>query len=237
MNIYKKVGQKAKKAYQNWVSKQPYHIRREYEHSMLDNFGKDDCSNDSEDDWGERRSRLDENPEGREVSQNELIFMTGYLACQEEKEEEEREKKFTRQQTSFSSVDKPESSTTVEASKMLKEGGCMDEKVGDSAKTDGKTVVSFAPNLVSSTPKKDEDTRRDDPGTSQNRWQGEFSAFPEQTSQYVHKSPMMRINERQDRMQYEQEMDETRYGGGREMRHNPAPSWGSGWDPYPYGTQ
>ena len=153
MNIYKKMGQKAKKAYQNWVTKQPYHILREYEQTLLDNFSKDDVSNETEDDWGERRSRLEENSEGREVSQNEIIFMTGYLACQEEKEEEERGKELAKQQTGLSPDDRPGTSAALGEGKLLKEGEHANEQSGSSARADGRAAVSFAPILMSSTPK------------------------------------------------------------------------------------
>ena len=102
MNIYKKVGQKAKKAYQNWASKQPYQILDEHENSIFKNYEKDGCCDDSEGEWGERRSRLDASSEGKEVSQNELIFMTGFLAAQEEQEKEEVRKQFGKQQSVFS---------------------------------------------------------------------------------------------------------------------------------------
>ena len=163
--------------------------------------------------------------------------MTGYLAGQEEKEEEEVVKNFTKQQSIFSSIDKPESSTTAESSKMKKEGSFVDERIRESVKTDAKSVVSFAPNLVSSTPRKDEESRGDDPNTSQIRWQGETSFFPGQTNQYAHRSPMVKTNERQNQIQYEQEADETKYGSGHEMRYNPATSWGSGWDPHACSTE
>ena len=120
---------------------------------------------------------------------------------------------------------------------MKKEGGFADEQIRESVKTDSKSVVSFTSNLISSTPKKDEESRGVDPSTSQDRWQGETSFFPGQTNQYAQRNPMMKTNERQSQIQFEQEADETRYGSGRGMKYNPPTSWGSGWDPYACSTE
>ena len=51
MDIYKKVGKKAKKAYQKWASKQPYQILDEFETSnSFENHNRDDLSMGFEDD-------------------------------------------------------------------------------------------------------------------------------------------------------------------------------------------
>ena len=61
------------------------------------------------------------------------------------------------------------------------------EDIGESSKTDFKSGVSFAPNLISSTPKKADiiDPRSVDDGLIKNKPQEGMSFFPEQTYSYA----------------------------------------------------
>ena len=166
--------------------------------------------------------------------------MTGFLAAQEEQKKEEARKNLEKQQSAFSSFDKPGSSMKAEPSKMKKdgkEGDFAKEQIRESVKTDPKSVVSFARNLIFSAPKKDEESRLVDPSMSQDRLHERTSFFPEQTYQYAQGDHMMRTNERQNQIQYEQEANEMRYGRGRGMNYNPVTSWGSGQDHYADNTE
>ena len=84
MDLYKKAGKAAKKAYQSWATKQPYQILDEYENgNPCKSPSRDDFSLASEEDWGERRSKTDEDLEGNEITQSELVLINGFLACRE----------------------------------------------------------------------------------------------------------------------------------------------------------
>ena len=110
MDLYKKAGKAAKKAYQNWATKQPYQILEEYSNeNPCPSPSRDEFSLASEEDWGERRSKTEEDIEGNEITQSEIIFINGFLACREEQDKEARRKE--REQISVNKAfDKPETS-------------------------------------------------------------------------------------------------------------------------------
>ena len=60
--------------------------------------------------------------EENEISQNELIFMTAFLAAQEDQEKEEIRKNQERQLSAFSQCDKPGTSLEAEPEKNCTRG-------------------------------------------------------------------------------------------------------------------
>ena len=183
MDLYKKAGKAAKKAYQNWATRQPYQILEEYRsENPCPSPSRDEFSLASEEDWGERRSKTEEDIGGNEITQNELIFINGFLACREEQDKEARRKE--KEQSAINKAfDKPETSRGSEPSGIqIEDGGTTQtrEHKGESIGVLSKAGVSFAPNLQSRTPKRAEAEELIDGVAPRNRAKERTQIIPEQ---------------------------------------------------------